>query len=50
MVVPAALVAHARKVADAHRARTGTPIDSATLRARLGVNAPLADALAAQLI
>jgi hypothetical protein len=47
--VPAALVDHARKVADAHRSATGTSIDTATLRARLGVPAPLADAIAAQL-
>ncbi|WP_338696595.1 DUF2637 domain-containing protein [Streptomyces sp. Q6] len=47
--VPAALVEHARKVADDHRARTGTPIDTDTLRARLGVPAPMADAIAAQL-
>jgi len=47
--VPAALVEHARKLADAHRARTGSPIDTNTLRARLGVPAPLADAIAAQL-
>ncbi|MFI2367450.1 DUF2637 domain-containing protein [Streptomyces sp. NPDC018833] len=38
--VPAALVDHARKVADDHHARTGTPIDTDTLRARLGVPAP----------
>ncbi|MFJ3101776.1 DUF2637 domain-containing protein [Streptomyces sp. NPDC086835] len=47
--VPAALVDHARKVADAHRAATGTRIDTDTLRARLGVPAPMADAIAAQL-
>ncbi|CAL9408609.1 DUF2637 domain-containing protein [Streptomyces sp. enrichment culture] len=47
--VPPALLDHARKVADAHRAQTGTPIDPATLRARLGVPAPLADSIAAQL-
>ncbi len=47
--VPAALVAHARKVADAHQARTGARIDTATLRARLGVPAPLAEQIAAQL-
>ncbi len=47
--VPAALVDHARKVADDHRARTGTPIDTDTLRARLGVPPQLADAIAAQL-
>lgn len=43
--VPSALVAHARKVAAEHHARTGTP----TLRARLGVPAPMAEAIAAQL-
>ncbi|MFD7920710.1 DUF2637 domain-containing protein [Streptomyces sp. NPDC059740] len=47
--VPAALVTHARKVADEHRTRTGTHIDTSTLRARLGVPAPLAEAIAAQL-
>ncbi|MFJ7049624.1 DUF2637 domain-containing protein [Streptomyces sp. NPDC101112] len=47
--VPAALVDHARKVADEHRSRTGTAIDTDTLRARLGVPAPLADVVAAQL-
>ncbi|MGQ4414594.1 DUF2637 domain-containing protein [Streptomyces sp. SAS_269] len=47
--VPAALVAHARKVADEHHARTGSAIDTSTLRARLGVPAPLAEAIAAQL-
>ncbi|MGW8971926.1 DUF2637 domain-containing protein [Streptomyces platensis] len=47
--VPAALVAHARKVADEHRARTGDQIDVDTLRARLGVPPQLADSIAAQL-
>ncbi|MFF9057902.1 DUF2637 domain-containing protein [Streptomyces sp. NPDC014882] len=47
--VPPALVTHARKVADDHRARTGTPIDTPTLRARLGVPLPIAEAIAAQL-
>ncbi|ASQ95657.1 DUF2637 domain-containing protein [Streptomyces sp. 11-1-2] len=47
--VPAALVDHARKVADDHHARTGTPIDTDTLRARLGVPPQLADTIAAQL-
>ncbi|CAL9506755.1 hypothetical protein SUDANB105_03528 [Streptomyces sp. enrichment culture] len=47
--VPAALVALARKVADEHRARTGMPIDTSTLRARLGVPMPLAEAIATQL-
>ncbi|MFF9782091.1 DUF2637 domain-containing protein [Streptomyces nigrescens] len=48
-LVPAALVAHARKVADEHRTRTGDRIDADTLRARLGVPPQLADSIAAQL-
>ncbi|MGW4309495.1 DUF2637 domain-containing protein [Streptomyces californicus] len=47
--VPPALLDHARKLADAHQTATGARIDSATLRARLGVPAPLADAINAQL-
>ncbi|MEU8454562.1 DUF2637 domain-containing protein [Streptomyces griseoaurantiacus] len=47
--VPPALVALARKVADEHRVRTGTVIDTSTLRARLGVPLPLAEAIATQL-
>ncbi|MFJ9018620.1 DUF2637 domain-containing protein [Streptomyces sp. NPDC102259] len=47
--VPAVLVDHARKVAADYRARTGAPIDTDTLRARLGVPPHLADAIAAQL-
>ncbi|MEU7332614.1 DUF2637 domain-containing protein [Streptomyces parvus] len=47
--VPPALLDHARKLADAHQTATGDRIDSATLRARLGVPAPLADAITAQL-
>ncbi|MEV7990700.1 DUF2637 domain-containing protein [Streptomyces sp. NPDC086077] len=47
--VPAALIAHARKVAAEHHTRTGTPIDTPTLRARLGVPAPMADAIATHL-
>ncbi|MFE2049039.1 DUF2637 domain-containing protein [Streptomyces sp. NPDC059459] len=49
MPVPAALVDHARKVAADHEERTGARIDTDTLRARLGVPAPMADAIAAQL-
>ncbi|MFJ7149384.1 DUF2637 domain-containing protein [Streptomyces sp. NPDC100445] len=49
VAVPAALVEHARKVAAEHQARTGTAIDTPTLRARLGVPPPMADAIAAQL-
>nr|WP_168533631.1 DUF2637 domain-containing protein [Streptomyces sp. RPA4-2]QIY67358.1 DUF2637 domain-containing protein [Streptomyces sp. RPA4-2] len=47
--VPAALVDHARKLAADHHTRTGAPIDTDTLRARLGVPPHLADAIAAQL-
>ncbi|MEV8048672.1 DUF2637 domain-containing protein [Streptomyces bacillaris] len=49
VAVPPALLDHARKLADTHQATTGTRIDSATLRARLGVPATLADAITAQL-
>ncbi|QMU68120.1 DUF2637 domain-containing protein [Streptacidiphilus sp. P02-A3a] len=47
--VPVALVEHARKLAADHLTRTGAAIDTPTLRARLGVSAPLAEAIAAQL-
>ncbi|MET9786913.1 DUF2637 domain-containing protein [Streptomyces canus] len=47
--VPASLVDHARKVAAEHHTRNGIPIDTPTLRARLGVPAPMAEAIAAQL-
>lgn len=47
--VPTALIEHARKVAADHHARTGTPIDTPTLRARLGVPVPMAEAIAARL-
>ncbi|MCK8680218.1 DUF2637 domain-containing protein [Streptomyces lichenis] len=47
--VPPALLDHARKIAAAHRTQTGGPIDPATLRARLGVPAALADSITAQL-
>ncbi|MFE1427274.1 DUF2637 domain-containing protein [Streptomyces fungicidicus] len=49
VTVPAALVDHARKVADDHEQRTGARIDTDTLRARLGVPPHLADVIAAQL-
>ncbi|MEU9610199.1 DUF2637 domain-containing protein [Streptomyces sp. NPDC048209] len=48
--VPPALLDHARKLAAAHQTATGDRIDSATLRARLGVPALLADAITAQLV
>ncbi|MFJ4947622.1 DUF2637 domain-containing protein [Streptomyces sp. NPDC088760] len=47
--VPAVLIDHARKVAADYRDRTGVPIDTDTLRARLGVPPHLADAIAAQI-
>ncbi|MFI5883697.1 DUF2637 domain-containing protein [Streptomyces sp. NPDC051554] len=47
--VPAALVEHARKVAAEHHTRTGAPIDTPTLRVRLGVPVPMAEAIAAHL-
>ncbi|MGW4913009.1 DUF2637 domain-containing protein [Streptomyces sp. NPDC004270] len=47
--VPPALIDHARKVATDHRTRTGTEIDAATLRVRLGVPEDLAGAIVAQL-
>ncbi|MGW6566924.1 DUF2637 domain-containing protein [Streptomyces sp. NPDC054975] len=49
VAVPPALVAHAQKLADDHHTRTGTHIDTDTLRARLGVPPVMADAIAAQL-
>ncbi|MFF5821252.1 DUF2637 domain-containing protein [[Kitasatospora] papulosa] len=48
-VVPPALLDHARKIADTHHTTTGARIDSATLRARLNIPAPLAEAITAQL-
>ncbi|GGJ15311.1 DUF2637 domain-containing protein [Streptomyces brasiliensis] len=47
--VPPALVDHARKLAADHRTRTGTDIDTATLRARLGIPEDLAGVIVAQL-
>ncbi|MFI8910592.1 DUF2637 domain-containing protein [Streptomyces sp. NPDC053513] len=47
--VPPALLAHAQKIADAHRAQTGAPIDAETLRTRHGMPAALADSIALQL-
>ncbi|MGW1835855.1 DUF2637 domain-containing protein [Streptomyces sp. NPDC002067] len=49
LAVPPALLDHARKIADTHRITTGARIDADTLRARLGVPAPLATAITAQL-
>ena len=49
VAVPPALLDHARKLANQYHATTGNPIDPATLRTRLGVPGPLADAITAQL-
>ncbi|MFE9937967.1 DUF2637 domain-containing protein [Streptomyces hirsutus] len=47
--VPAALLDHARKLADAHQASTGAPMPADVLSARLGLPAPMTNAIAAQL-
>ncbi|NML54839.1 DUF2637 domain-containing protein [Streptomyces sp. R302] len=49
VAVPPALMAHAQKIADAHRAQTGRPIDAETLRTRHGMPSALADSIALQL-
>ncbi|MFE1267280.1 DUF2637 domain-containing protein [Streptomyces sp. NPDC058758] len=49
VAVPPALMAHAQKIADAHRAQTGQPIDAETLRTRHGMPPALADSIALQL-
>ncbi|MFJ9476916.1 DUF2637 domain-containing protein [Streptomyces mirabilis] len=49
VTVPAALVDHARKIAESHRASTGTPLDADGLRSRLGLPGPTAAAIAAEL-
>ncbi|MEU2508777.1 DUF2637 domain-containing protein [Streptomyces sp. NPDC007863] len=49
VTVPPALMAHAQKIADAHRAQTGRPIDAETLRTRHGMPPALADSIALQL-
>ncbi|MER7478641.1 DUF2637 domain-containing protein [Streptomyces sp. NPDC126510] len=47
--VPTALLDHARKITDAHRASTGSPMSADALSARLQLPAPMADAIAAEL-
>ncbi|MGW4780351.1 DUF2637 domain-containing protein [Streptomyces filamentosus] len=49
VAVPPALMAHAQKIADAHRAQTGRPIDAETLCTRHGMPPALADSIALQL-
>ncbi|MER7968675.1 DUF2637 domain-containing protein [Streptomyces sp. NPDC096080] len=47
--IPPALLDHARKLADHHRATTGNPLPVANLRAQLGLPAPVVDSIAAHL-
>ncbi|MEU4150760.1 DUF2637 domain-containing protein [Streptomyces sp. NPDC026659] len=47
--VPAALLDHARSIADAHRKSTGEPITADALTARLGLPAPTCHAIVTQL-
>ncbi|MFE6893921.1 DUF2637 domain-containing protein [Streptomyces sp. NPDC057694] len=47
--VPPALLDHARKLADNHRATTGSPLPVANLRAQLGLPGPVVDSIAAHL-
>ncbi|MEU7338249.1 DUF2637 domain-containing protein [Streptomyces sp. NPDC007074] len=49
VAVPAALVDHARKIAESHRATTGAPMPADALSARLGLPGPTAAAIAAEL-
>ncbi|GAX50182.1 DUF2637 domain-containing protein [Streptomyces olivochromogenes] len=49
VTVPAALLDHARKIAESHRATTGTPMAADALSARLGLPGPMTAAIAAQL-
>ncbi|MFI8238360.1 DUF2637 domain-containing protein [Streptomyces sp. NPDC085866] len=48
-VVPAALLDHARKLAEAHRASTGSPMPADALSARLGLPADMTRAITDQL-
>ncbi|WP_443056363.1 hypothetical protein [Streptomyces sp. IBSBF 3136] len=48
-VVPAALVDHARKLAEAHQASTGSPMPADTLSARLGLPEDMTRAITTQL-
>ncbi|MCX4236666.1 DUF2637 domain-containing protein [Streptomyces ortus] len=47
--VPAALLDHARKLAETHRASTGSPMPAEVLSARLQLPAPMTSAIAAEL-
>ncbi|MFJ8022059.1 DUF2637 domain-containing protein [Streptomyces sp. NPDC096311] len=49
VTVPVALLDHARKIAESHRATTGTPMGADALSARLGLPGPMTAAIAAEL-
>lgn len=49
VTVPAALLDHARKIAESHRVSTGTAMPADVLSARLGLPDPTAAAIAAEL-
>ncbi|MFJ7969192.1 DUF2637 domain-containing protein [Streptomyces sp. NPDC096324] len=49
VTVPVALLDHARKIADSHRAATGSPMAADALSARLGLPGPMSAAIATQL-
>ncbi|MET7742086.1 DUF2637 domain-containing protein [Streptomyces sp. NPDC005385] len=49
VTVPNALLDHARKIADSHRAATGIPMPADALTARLGLPGPMSAAITAEL-
>ncbi|MER7979551.1 DUF2637 domain-containing protein [Streptomyces sp. NPDC095817] len=49
VTVPTALLDHARKIADSHRAATGTSMPADALTARLGLPGPMSAAITAEL-
>ncbi|MFF2465311.1 DUF2637 domain-containing protein [Streptomyces mirabilis] len=49
VTVPVALLDHARKIAESHRATTGTPMAADALSARLGLPGPMSAAIATEL-
>ncbi|MGW7612289.1 DUF2637 domain-containing protein [Streptomyces sp. NPDC054766] len=49
VTVPAALLDHARKIAESHRAATGSPMAADALSARLGLPGPMSAAITSEL-
>ncbi|MGW6259715.1 DUF2637 domain-containing protein [Streptomyces sp. NPDC055085] len=49
VTVPVALLDHARKIADSHRAATGSPMPADALTARLGLPGPMSAAITTEL-